>query len=315
VLFGAEQYPLDTGSWPNPAVMGDLSVLFYLVVIISEVPALALRHSSKGIPSQFTTAALKDIDIWIRDYKDKHSTWGWSQTPWMMNHFKEKLYRVGRLQFQPTTFIGDITVYRSLDSGALCVFSLPDIAFRADGEVDGTNDIFDTEGVWKSVLKITEDSITGNPILPDGTIIREPHKISADRWVPVLSKGDPIINIHIPADGKMSNDLCVESFNMAKDFFPGYLPHIPFKAFACCSWLLDPQLGRLLPATSNIAMFQREFYLYPIQGHDRGTFERVFGSKPADLTLAPRDTLLQRVILDHVLAGNHMSFGAGFRLL
>lgn len=316
LLFCTKEPPADCEHWPLPeSAMGKLAPLFYAVVLLSEVPSLALKHGKNGIPAQVTTDTLKDIDIWLRDYKEKHGVWGLKQTPWLMNHFKENLYRVGRLQFQPYQFTGNVRVFKSLDSGELCVFSEADVEFRADGQVNGTNDIFDTECVWKPILEITEEAITGNPILPDGTIIRKPHRIYANRWIPALSKGDPILNVHIPADGRMAYDDCIESFNAAAKFFPKYLPHIPFKGFACNSWLLGPRLGRLLPDTSNIARFQHAFHLYPIQGSDRSTFERVFGTKPADLAQAPRDTLLRRVILDYVLSGNHLSSGAGFRLL
>jgi hypothetical protein len=40
----------------------------------------------------------------------------------------------------------------------------------------------------------------------------------------------------------------------------------------------------------------------------------VFGKKPADLSTAPRDTQLQRVLIDYLLAGNHIHDGAGFIL-
>jgi hypothetical protein len=102
---------------------------------------------------------------------------------------------------------------------------------------------------------------------------------------------------------------------MAKEFFPRYFPEKAFDAFACGTWLFDPQFQQLLPASSNIVRFQKEFYLYPFKGDDSGTFHFVFGEKPSDLSLAPRDTLLRRKILEHIAAGGHFYAEGGFILM
>ena len=74
-----------------------------------------------------------------------------------------------------------------------------------------------------------------------------------------LKKGDPVIAVHIPADGPMCADACNASFALAKEFFARYFPEYHYKAFTCHSWLLDPELKNLLGEDSNIIQFQNRF--------------------------------------------------------
>jgi hypothetical protein len=108
----------------------------------------------------------------------------------------------------------------------------------------------------------------------------------------------------------MAFEACGESFRRAMEFFPRHFPHRPFEAFQCCSWLLSSQLGPLLPAESNIRRLQEEVYLFPLRGAgDEQLFERAFGRKYEDIRQAPRDTVLRRAVVDHILAGGHFQAG------
>lgn len=74
-----------------------------------------------------------------------------------------------------------------------------------------------------------------------------------------LKKGDPVIEVHIPADGPMTPEECDASIQMAKEFFKKYYPDYEYRCFCTHSWLLDPQLKNLLSEDSNIIKFQNRF--------------------------------------------------------
>ena len=63
----------------------------------------------------------------------------------------------------------------------------------------------------------------------------------------------------------------------------------------------DPRLVRFL----------KEFYLCPGGNPTRGILRALFGEVPEDLSTAPRETTLQRAILDHVSGGHRMVTCAG----
>ena len=74
-----------------------------------------------------------------------------------------------------------------------------------------------------------------------------------------VKKGEPIMEIHIPADGAMPVDECRKSIEMAKDFFAEYYPDFEYRYFTCHSWLLDDTLKEYLKEGSNILEFRKLF--------------------------------------------------------
>ncbi len=78
-----------------------------------------------------------------------------------------------------------------------------------------------------------------------------------------ITKDDYLIDVHIPNDAKFRDEDCEESFRMAKEFFKKHYPDLELKYFTCESWLLDRELNKLLPETSNIIRFGRRFEVIP----------------------------------------------------
>lgn len=74
-----------------------------------------------------------------------------------------------------------------------------------------------------------------------------------------ISKGDNVVEVHIPSAGSFTKSECEKSINMARDFFAKYFPEYDYKYFTCHSWLLDDTLKGILKPTSNILDFQSLF--------------------------------------------------------
>ena len=73
-----------------------------------------------------------------------------------------------------------------------------------------------------------------------------------------LKKGDPVIEVHIPAGEKLSPEECKKSFDAAREFFGKYFPEYKWEYFTCHSWLLDPCLDNLTEG-GNILAFRDMF--------------------------------------------------------
>ncbi|NSW93045.1 MAG: DUF5596 domain-containing protein [Firmicutes bacterium] len=294
--------------------MGTLAGMFPAVLLLSGLTRLMEFYRKRNIPQNIIVDTLSDIDIWMRDYFNKHQTWGLAQFRWLYNHFSGRIFRLGRLQFMHKEFDGNLIAFRNITTGEVIAVSQEGVRYRSDGQVDGTNGIYDKEGGWTSKLVIDEEFIQGNPILPLGFAKADFIKLSTREWKEVLAKGSKILEVHIPAESKLSHEACGESFKMSVDFFTGYFPELPFDGYMCTSWLLDPQLKEILPPSSNIVKFQREFYLYPILADDFQTFERVFGGKHDNIEFLKAETSLQKAIIDYISKGNHMRQGGMFLL-
>lgn len=122
--------------------------------------------------------------------------------------------------------------------------------------------------------------------------------------------GDAAVGVHIPALGPLSPEECDASLARARTFFADIDAH----AGVCFSWLLDPQLIELLPASSNIVAFQQRFTISdePRRLADSDVVRFVFGHLPADLGTLPRDTAVARAVLEHLDGGGHWYFRRGW---
>lgn len=103
-----------------------------------------------------------------------------------------------------------------------------------------------------------------------------------------LKMGEPVIEVHIPADGALSIEACEESFSLAREFFAMYYPEFNYRYFTCHSWLLDSTLRNFLKEDSNIIRFQKMFV--PVESKPSATILRYvfkWNTNPRNLKYAP----------------------------
>lgn len=283
------------------------------LIFISQLPAIEAFYRERAIPGQVLVDTMSDVAIWMRNHRKQYGEWGLSQVFWLIHHFRCRLFRLGRLQFMFLDFRGKIIAFRHRQTGEVIAFSEPDIRYRRDGQVDGTNDETDPEG-WTATYEQTEGRIRGNPIAPEGRGVREVLELPAAQWEQVLARGSRVLDIHIPEGTPLSEPECLDSYRQALAFAARFFPAEQVSAFVCTSWLLSPQFPAILPDSSNILRFLRHFYRYPIQSGDGATLFRVFGSNSIDLARAPRDTVLRRAIIGYMEQGHRLNDAGGFFL-
>jgi hypothetical protein len=309
-VYRAPVYPRATvAAWPSPAAaLQERETLFYLLILLSGMPELQRLYREQEVPTEVARATLFDIERWLRVHRERHGDWGLApdRINWLRNHMRGELYQLGRLQFQFGGFAPGFHVFRHRRTNRVIALAGDGLRFRGDGQLDGAGGVVDPNGAWVSRLELGESCIHGYPVSPEGACQRAEVALSSADWQPVLSPGDPVLHLHIPAGSPMEFDACGQSLHQALRFFPQHFPQRPFVAFACSSWLLDAQLERMLPSSSNLVRFLREMYLLPARSSGAGTLERVFGASTIDPQTAPRDTTLRRAIADHLLAGGHL---------
>ncbi len=123
---------------------------------------------------------------------------------------------------------------------------------------------------------------------------------------------DPVVAIHIPSAGPLTEDLCLDAYRRAYDFFPEQRigDHL---VLVCNSWLLDPEYRTFLPPDSNILRFQQDFEILSLEKRD--AFKdawRVFGTEAErPLEELPRKTSVQRGFADFLTSGGKTGKGYG----
>lgn len=119
-------------------------------------------------------------------------------------------------------------------------------------------------------------------------------------------RGDPSIGLHVPYGTALGpHDLDV-TLARAREVLGALWPVDQRRLATCQSWLLDAQLADFLDPQSNIMRFQERFTLLDgCYDNDEETVGFIFQRPGATLRELPRDTTLQRGILDLLERGGH----------
>lgn len=126
-----------------------------------------------------------------------------------------------------------------------------------------------------------------------------------------VKKGDPVINLHIPSSGPLLSEDVDDALNRAAAFYRKYFPEDPV-VFVTDSWLVDPDLVRLLPE-GNMKEFVHRFTCLKTTKEVKFLDGwRVFGKEwEKDPRRLPRRTKLQRAIGDYLQQGGQLGEGYG----
>ena len=122
---------------------------------------------------------------------------------------------------------------------------------------------------------------------------------------------NPVISIHIPSDSILTQDRCDTSLENAKAFFAEYFPEYADKDYICDSWLLAPELKKLLPPDSNIIAFQHRFYIQKVDYDGNEYIEWVFKKRNCSIADLPENTTLQRNMKQYLVNGGKIGSGYG----
>ncbi len=304
------QHP-DVERWPElPADLHPGASCFHAFVMLSGVEILRGTYRDRGIGEDVLVDTLADIERWMHDYRRREGRWGFNKHWWLTGHFQCDLFALGRLQFRREHFEFDLHAYRNNATREVVLLAPDGEWFRPDGQFDSADGSAEDPGRWRARFEERDDCVLGMPITPDGRALPREVRLPRGEWTPVLAKDEPTLGIHIPEGGGMTHAACGDSLRRAVGFFPRVLPEHDARAFTCMSWILDNQFQAKLPAKSNMRRFQREVYLHPVpKANDSQMWERAFLVRYDDPAEAPVETSLQRVLVDHMLAGGHWRDG------
>lgn len=126
-----------------------------------------------------------------------------------------------------------------------------------------------------------------------------------------ITKGDPVLYVHIPSDALLTRDKINESYHIAKEFFNKYFYKFEYKYFFTDTWLLSPELKKLLPETSKILLFQSDYKIIAADVNDESFMQWVFKRKYDDYNELTENTSLERSIKKHLLSGGKIGSAAG----
>lgn len=315
LLYVHRDYPpAQIHCWPTlEAIFGDQAGLFYLIVALEAVPRMRAYHIAHGVPDDVTRATSTHFTESTRIYQQHHDG-HWGVLPrvlyWLRNHTGGELYCLGRFEYMVRPFWGRVKAFQNDETGEVLALSCDGIHYDAQGFAVSSEE----PASWKAHLIEEPETVRGFPIAPTGTAVKAEVTLPRSSWRCMLQPGDPILETHIPAGGKMTPERCRESMQRALYFFPRFFPERPFVAFGCASWILNPELETICGPSWNMVQWQRELYLFPVYSSPKDGLYFVFGRDDVDVATAPRDTSLRRALLEHLEAGRPLRSGGMFML-
>ncbi len=319
LLFRRENTPGDIGiDFPDMLnALADEGYTYNLLLAISGMDVSKKYFQTMDMPEDVMLGAFKDISIWVAHYKHNFSCPGLSpqHLNWERNLLLGDLFRLGRLQFHIRPFGGRITVFRNKATQQIQAFVNQGIKINSSGSYDGVDGQYD-ENAWESTLTEDRQQATGNPLTPRGVVMRKTMSLNLAEWDKVLEMYDPVLNIHIPAGERMDMQSCSDAIDYSIKFFAQYFPEKTYKGWACYTWLFDNQYEKILPESSNIVKFQREFHLCPLGASGDEALKRIFGENVLKngIDRAPRESSMQRAVAEFIEQGGRLRQAGGFFL-
>jgi hypothetical protein len=309
---------------PNPAMarvtalagprVGTVNALLILLTI----PLVAGRQLARGVPAELTRAVNERHGIgWLRSLD--HGRGPISVTDWHPLWFRTvasgRLYRAGRLEFEPIGFKHPFEVWRERAGTGTVLVATDGVRLGADGFLTG-------EPGWTARRHERDGALVANPVLPTGRVRREPVRLPLADWHQVLGPGGPLLDLHIPDGTDLALEVLTDALTRAWELNRQFQPEHHAVGFVCASWLFCPQLDEILgdegaPAVgrdSRILRWQEEGYLFPDDAPDGSFLNWTFGARSIDPAVAPRDSRLRRGALRRLGAGLPLRSG-GWLLL
>jgi len=312
-----------TESWEAPwpqldQTLGADAGLLNVIVMLSTVPQMLEVYRRLGVPSDLYRDTISDLRLWMETdyYYQRFQRWG--ITPWiarwLCHHWRGIILQLGRLQFSLGKFGGRLNAYRHRQTRQVLALSKAGIRYTSEGSM-WRECCGEKSNTWMSSLELTDDSITGNPITPDGAAHQTSLRLQLADWELVLAHQMDVLIYHVPAGAPLTFEMCGDSFRRALELFPRYYPDFHFRAFWTSTWMMDPRLQKLLAPESNIVRMQREMYVHPgLQGDNNQYYERVFGWGTKNINTVEWKTSLQKAIGKYLNAGGHFHGGYSFML-
>jgi hypothetical protein len=317
ILFVIKDYGRDeVYEWPEMfGAMGKLEGMFSAIVLFSGYEGLEALYWNKGIPLGVIQANKSDVRASTEYYREKYNFpgLGTHMLGWTIGYLSGNLYEIGTLRFELCRYQSNFHVYRNNLSGKVVALCGRGLAVRSDGQLNGTNGIFDKKR-WITRLNDQDEVVTGNPVSPEGYIVREKISLIKKDWQLVLLKDDDVLNVHIPERRGLNYEDYNQAFGEAISFFQKYFPEKTFKALVCYSWLLSSRLGLFLDHNSNIIKFQRCFYRFPVVSDEKNFYRFLFKCDRRKPEFLPANTSLQKAVREFLIGGGRLWENGGFIL-
>ena len=235
--------------------------LVSLFVFPKRIAATYAAYRKHHVPEYIINNTMREYENSIDEYKQRFGKIGFSigSLNWGQDIVDTLLFRIMRLNFELLPeFGGQIKVF-SAQTGEQKTL-VDGIRLHRSGLALGSPALEDDDGSYDANLIETPEYWEGYPVIDGGRAAAERIRIDKKSWKLILQSDDPIIDVHIPRDMRLTPEICEQSYADALKLIKTCYPEFKAKAFACYSWLLDPQLEMFFKTRFKYPSFSTEIY-------------------------------------------------------
>ncbi|OCT15988.1 hypothetical protein A8709_10230 [Paenibacillus pectinilyticus] len=293
---------------------------FPLIVLLEKFDDVLKFYSKHNLPKEILHHTFSDVNLWIRNYKERYQKDGFEEIRWLKNHFKNEIFRLGRLQFIYKKNYLKARVYKHKMTKELLIVPHDQVEFDDEGFVKFTFPIavpgLDTNiAYFSSEVTESETVINSNCLLNNGTMMQGNVIITKADYECILDENDYVLDVHVPGYEPLDTLKCKQSFEQAVQFYNTYFSEYSYKAFVCDSWLHTPHFKEILDADSNIRKFSSLFTLVSGVALNYAFLFFVFGTSDPDLDKLVRKSSLQEAVYNHLQSNKNLCVTSGLIMI
>ncbi len=267
---------------------------------------------SHGISEEMISGTLYEFERSVDVHKTRTGVSGllFSSFNWLRLIYENRLVRIGNLNFEMRGFAGGIKAFKN-KAGDIKLLST-NMKIHKSGRPLGAALCNDEEGAFDAVFSENESEYIGNPLDGEGFVMREQIRLSKTEWELVIEPGTPVLAVHIPTGISLTEQLCEESYALARVTFKKCFPEFKFKGFSCISWMMERELEALSKPGSNLVKFLKKYIPFKRKAPGTGIFVFVYMLNPKidvatlDYTTLPEGTSLQRAMKEYYINGGRV---------
>lgn len=229
---------------------------------------------------------------------------------WDTHFIKAQIFEIGGLQYEMRKLPNQAAYLKEKATGKVIPVMAAGTLYQDGTQILGSAGYTDPEGSFTCQFREDGENYYGHGVW-DAVVSTREQTFPKVAWDCVLRPGDPCLGMHIPAKTDISQAAMNASMDAAKALVAERYPEFSGRLVYCSSWLLDPQLGKLLGESAKITAFQNRYTRHPVKSAGMHVFGFVFPKRYGTFEDLPESSSLMRKLKKLYLDGGHIYAYAG----
>ncbi len=301
---------------PQKAQNTDALNMFSAVLLMTQIEASEKRYRKLGFSAdEARETVLAYGSCFVRSV-ERTDVIGMMELyrTWLYIYVAALIVKVSGYNFEVRKFSYKGVYLKNKNTAELKVLIYNEKVHR-DGYILGSAGYADDDGSYYAAFEETNQAFLGYTVDEEAVVINQKQYFPKSEWEILLKPGDDVIALHIPKGADMSSE------NLDRIFMDGVgrikecYPDRNIKCMTCGSWLLSPQLKKIIRPDSKIIAFGDRFVRFPMKDAGMAVFSFVFIGKFPSYNDLPENTSLERALKKVYLDGEYIySYPGAFEI-